>query len=85
MIATNNIKYRGAILTKEEKACATRTSSLQRKKLKKISEDEKIPHVYGLIVKMAIFPKAINICNAILIKIPEPEEFSTSYEKKNPG
>jgi hypothetical protein len=49
--------------------------------LKKISEDRKTSLIYGLTVKMATFPKAIFRVNAIPIKVPKQEEFSTSYRK----
>jgi hypothetical protein len=41
-IVTNDIKYLGVTLTKEEK------DLYDRKKLKKISEDGKISHAHGL-------------------------------------
>ena len=47
-ILTNNIKYLSVTLLKELKICMIRTSSLCRKKLKKISEDGKISHAHGL-------------------------------------
>ena len=47
-VVTNHIKYIGVTLTKQVKICMTRTSSLWRKKSKKISEDGKISHVHGL-------------------------------------
>jgi hypothetical protein len=45
-IVTNNIKYLCVTLSKK-KICI-RTSSLWRKKSKKISEDGKISHAHGL-------------------------------------
>jgi hypothetical protein len=46
-IVTNDIKYLGVTLRKW-KMSMLRTSSLWRKKLKKISEDGKISHAHGL-------------------------------------
>jgi hypothetical protein len=46
-IATNNIKYIGITLTKQVKDYMTITSSLSRKKLKKISENGEISHAHG--------------------------------------
>ena len=43
-----SIKYFVVALTKQGKICMTRTSSVWRKKLTKISEDEKIFHAHGL-------------------------------------
>jgi hypothetical protein len=48
-IDTNNIKYLRVTLTKEVNICMTRTSSLRRKKLKKISKDGKISHAHVLV------------------------------------
>ena len=45
-IVTNNIKYLGMTLRKW-KICMIRTSSLWRKKLKKISEDGETSHAHG--------------------------------------
>jgi hypothetical protein len=47
-IVTDNIKYLIMTLTKEVKICMIRTSSLWRKKSKKISEDGKISHAHEL-------------------------------------
>jgi hypothetical protein len=47
-IVMNNIKYLGVTLTKEVKDSMTKTLSLCRKKLKKISADGKISHAHGL-------------------------------------
>ena len=48
-IVTNSIKYLGVTLTKQVKDCMIRTSSLWRKKLKKISEDGKVSHDHVLV------------------------------------
>jgi hypothetical protein len=45
-IVTNNIKYLGMTLRKW-KICMIRTSSLWRKKLKKIARDGTISHAHG--------------------------------------
>jgi uncharacterized protein YggL (DUF469 family) len=47
-IVTNKLKYLGGTLTKQVKICMMRTSSLWRKKSKKISEDGKLSHAHGL-------------------------------------
>ena len=47
-IVTNNIKYLGVTLTNEVKDLYDKTSSLWRKKLKKISEDGKISDAHEL-------------------------------------
>ena len=46
-IASNNLKYFGVTLTKQIKDLCDKTSSLWRKKLEKISEDEMIFPING--------------------------------------
>lgn len=57
-MATKNVKYLGAALTKG-KTCVVKTSSLLKKKLKRISEDAHLLACRINIGKIPILPTAI--------------------------
>jgi hypothetical protein len=74
IVVTNNIKYLGVTLTKEVKDLNVKNFKSLKKEIKEDLrrwKDLPCSRIGRInIVKMAILPKAIYRCNAILIKIP---------------